>query len=118
KAVGQSPGEMGSPEHKALVLGVRAKNNIGTETMGERRPDAVGRKDQPLEIPHGPTVTPQKGAHVLYEADNFYKDGSQIVSEGREQVRQFRKDNPTATIVVQDAVNPKNVIIYEPGTQP
>ncbi len=24
----------------------------------------------------------------------------------------------TGTIVVQDAANPKNVIIYEPGTQP
>jgi hypothetical protein len=55
---------------------------------------------------------------VLYEADNFFKDGSQIMSEGREQVRQFRKDNPNATIVVQDAANSKNIIIYEPGTQP
>ncbi|MEO6775811.1 MAG: hypothetical protein ABI467_22815 [Kofleriaceae bacterium] len=118
KAVGQSPGEMGSPEHKALVLEVRGTNKVGTQTMGAQRPDAVGGTDQPLAIPHGPTVTPQKGGRVLYEADNFYKDGSQIVSEGREQVRQFRKDNPNATIVVQDAANPKNVIIYEPGTQP
>ncbi len=118
KAVGQSPGEMGSPEHKALVVGVRDANGIGTQTMGEQRPDAVGRIDQPIKIPGGPTVTPQKGGRVLYEADNFFKDGSQIVSEGREQVRQFRKDNPDATIVVQDAANPKNIIIYEPGTQP
>jgi hypothetical protein len=118
KAVGQSPGEMGSPAHKALVLGVREANGIGTQTMGAQRPDAVGKIDQAIKIPNGPTVAPQKGARVLYEADNFFKDGSQIMSEGREQVRQFRKDNPDATIVVQDAANAKNIIIYEPGTQP
>jgi hypothetical protein len=118
KAVGQSPGEMGGPEHKALVVGVRDANSIGTQTMGEQRPDAVGRIDQAIKIPDGPTVTPQKGGRVLYEAEDFFKDGSQIVSKGREQVRQFRKDNPGATIVVQDVDNPKNIIVYEPGTQP
>ena len=119
KAAGQSPGEMGSPAHKALVLDVRGSNGIGTQTMGLQRPDAVGRIDQALTIPgSGLTVVPTKGGRVLYEADNFFKDGSQIVSEGREQVRQFRKDNPDATIVVQDVANPKNTIIYEPGTQP
>ena len=55
---------------------------------------------------------------MLYEADNFFKDSSQLVSEAREQVRQFRKDNPDATIVVEDAANPGKVIVYEPGTQP
>jgi hypothetical protein len=118
KAVGQSPGEMGRPEHKALVVGVRDANSIGTQTMGEQRPDAVGKIDQAIKIPDGPTVTPQKGGRVLYEAEDFFKDGSQIVSKGRAQVRQFRKDNPGATIVVQDVDNPKNIIVYEPGTQP
>jgi hypothetical protein len=118
KAVGQSPGEMGSPQHKALVVRVREDNGIGTHTMGEQRPDAVGERGQIIKIPDGPRVKPQEGGRVLYEADNFFKDGSQITSEGREQVRQFRKDNPDATIVVQDVANPKNIIEYEPGTQP
>lgn len=108
---------MGSPEHKAAVLRVRTANNIRTQTMGEQRPDAVGGVDQPIVV-QGQTITPSKGGRVLYEADNFFKDGSRIVSEGREQVRQFRSDNPDATIVVEDVMNKNNVIVYEPGTQP
>ena len=117
KARGQSPGEMGSPEHRAAVEKVREENNVGTQTMGEKRPDAVGNIDQPLKVA-GKVYTPKKGGRVLYEADNFFKDSSQLVSEAREQVRQFRKDNPDATIVVEDAANPGKVIVYEPGTQP
>ena len=67
------------------------------------------------------TIAPEKDGVVLYEAENFYKDGSQMVSEGREQVRQFRADNPNnpnATIVVQDVENPNNIVTYKPGTQP
>ncbi|MEJ7598238.1 MAG: DUF4157 domain-containing protein [Kofleriaceae bacterium] len=118
KARGQSPGEQGSPAHRALVDKVKKDNGVGTATMGEKRPDAVGEKDQPLQVGDGPPIKPGPGQRVLYEAETFFKDGSQMVSKGREQVRQFRKDNPDATIVVQDTANPKNIVVYPPGTQP
>jgi hypothetical protein len=117
KARGQSPGEGGSPNHKAAVDKVRNDNGLGTETVGSRRPDAVGLKDTPVKIA-GQVYTPRPGARVLYEADNFFKDGSQIEAEGRAQVRQLRADNPNDTIVVEDADHPGRVIVYEPGTQP
>ncbi|HWO26787.1 MAG TPA: DUF4157 domain-containing protein [Kofleriaceae bacterium] len=117
KARGQSPGEPGSPQHKALVNKVHKDNFIGTETRGTRRPDAVGKVDQAIKVGDR-TITPKKGGRVLYEAENFYKDGSQMVAEGRKQVRQLRADNPNATIVVQDVANPNNIVVYEPGAQP
>jgi len=117
KAVGQSPGEMGSPEHKTAVQKVRTDNIIGTSTQGKMRPDAVGRPDQEIWV-NRERFTPQKGARVLYEADYFFKDGSQIVSDGRAQVRQFRLDNPNDTIVVQDAEHAGRIFVYDPGWQP
>jgi hypothetical protein len=93
---------------------VAAPQEPKPQPAADQGTDAI---DQPIQIPGGLTVRPPKGGRVLYEAGDFFKDGSQIVSEGREQVRQFRKDNPTATIVVQDAANPKNIGIYELGTQ-
>jgi len=47
--------------------------------------------------PYAPEIEPQTGVsveennpRVIYEADVFYKDGSQIAAEGRAQVRQIR----------------------------
>ena len=117
KAKGQSPGEAGSPAHAAAVDKVRTENGVLTETLGKRRPDALGLIDTPLKV-GDQLIRPNKGARVIYEADNFFKDGSQITSEGRAQVRQLRADNPKDTIVVQDADNPGRIIVYEPGTAP
>ena len=54
---------------------------------------------------------------MIYEADTFYKDGTQIAAAGRAQVREIRQSYPNATIVVQD-VETGAVLVYPPGTQP
>lgn len=118
KAVGQSPGEPGSPAHKALVTKVIEDNELGVpKTLGTRRPDAVGKVNQPLHVGNR-TIKPEPGGNVIYEAENFFKDGSEIVSEGRKQIGELRASNPKSTIVVQDVANPNNIVVFKPGEMP
>ncbi|MFT3843288.1 MAG: DUF4157 domain-containing protein [Myxococcaceae bacterium] len=118
---GQSRGERGSPEHERLVLDAKQINGLPDRppTKGGWRPDAFS--DQPgkkFKVPvTGEVIDPGKG-NVIYEADNFFSDGSQLDTDAREQVRGIRKAYPDATIVVQDVADPRNVKVYKPGEQP
>lgn len=115
---GGRPGSPGSPAHQADVLRNNEPNGIKGGKIGNRIPDGVGREGQTLTI-RGREIAPRGQGRVIVESDHLIRRGTIPDSAARAQVRDIRKAEPGATIVVTDQANPKAApLVYPPGKQP
>ena len=116
---GGRPGRAGSPAHKGDVQAtIDANPGSGPKAVGNRVPDVVGEPGQILTV-RRVKIKPVGNGRVIVESDKTVYDGKIPDSAARAQVRDFRRADPDATLVVTDyndrAAKP---LIYEPGKQP
>lgn len=116
---GGRPGRPGGPAHQADVARNEAKpNSLRIRSVGNRVPDGVGEYGQTLVI-RGQRIKPEGRGRVIVESDHLIRNGTIPNSAARAQVRDIRKADPGATIVVTDQANPKTApLVYPPGKQP
>ena len=116
---GGRPGRPGGPAHKADVARNNGEpNRIRGRPLGRRYPDGVGRRGQTLVI-RGREIAPRGQGRVIVESDHVIRNGTMPDSAARAQVRDIRRADPSATIVVTDQAHPKTApLVYPPGTQP
>jgi hypothetical protein len=111
-------GRNGTPAHAADVARNNAQTTIDLrpDPVGGRVPDGVGRTGQRVVI-RGVEIDPGPNGRVIVESESF--SGNIPVSDGRAQLRDIRRADRGATIVVTDPENPSRApLIYPPGTQP
>jgi len=116
---GGRPGRAGGEAHQTDVQAT-LDNNPGArpEAVGNRVPDIVGKPGQSMKV-RGDTIKPVGKGRVIVESDKTVYGGTIPDSEARAQVRDFRKADPDATLVVTDYNDPSaKPLIYQPGTQP
>lgn len=84
--------------------------------VGARVPDGVGMTGQ-VAVIRGQTIDPGPNGRVIVESERFR--GTLPVSDGRRQIRDMRRADSKATIVVTDPHNPtRPPLVYAPGSQP
>jgi RHS repeat-associated protein len=111
-------GRNGNPAHVADVTAnnTQASGELRAIPVGGRVPDGVGRTGQRVLI-RGVPIDPGPNGRVIVESERF--SGNIPVSGGRAQLRDIRRGDRGATIVVTDPENPARApLIYPPGTQP
>jgi hypothetical protein len=111
-------GRTGNPAHDADVVTNNAQDSgeLFPIPIGGRVPDGVGRRGQVVMI-RGQTIDPGPNGRVVVESESF--TGAIPVSPGRAQLRDIRRAERSATLVVTDPDEPgRPPLVYPPGTQP
>jgi hypothetical protein len=114
-----SNGRNGTPAHQSDVNANnrQVSGDLEPRPVGGRVPDGVGQQGQVVTI-RGKTIDPGPNGRVIVESEEFTNAGMPV-SGGREQIRDIRAGDPSATIVVTDPNNPaRPPTVYPPGTQP
>jgi hypothetical protein len=117
--LGNRPGRQGSQAHIKDVEANNRPNGLEDNALiGGRVPDGTGEPGQPVTI-RGQEIVPEGNGRVIVESDHTVWDGRIPDSAARAQLRDIRRGDPDATIVLTDTDNPGAApIIYRPGEQP
>lgn len=112
-------GRNGTPSHQAdVATNNGSPNNMKPASVGSRVPDGVAAPGQTVNI-RGQDIAPEPGGRVIVESERTVKGGTMPNSAGRDQIRDIRQADPSATIVVTDPDRVSDPpIVHPPGSQP